>query len=183
MLLFGLFCQLISSILLFCASLRDPGIIPATFVGDESAQALVDLKYQKIKRKADRIFYLNVLDKPTPIVHRMKFCETCTIFRPKDAAHCNLCGNCVQGFDHHCVWLGTCVGKRNYREFLLFVASIIIESLYVMILSCMLLDYNRKYQEGKVLSRIFDGPGLAAVALFIYCFIVSLPVDNVLVTL
>ena len=54
----------------------------------------------------------------------MKFCETCLIFRPSKSAHCNLCNNCVSEFDHHCIWLGTCVGGNNYPFFIWFVISL-----------------------------------------------------------
>lgn len=36
--------------------------------------------------------------------------------------HCRRCDKCVEGFDHHCMWLNTCVGARNYRPWLVFVA-------------------------------------------------------------
>ena len=31
--------------------------------------------------------------------------------------HCHECRKCVQGFDHHCVYLQSCVGSANYRPF------------------------------------------------------------------
>jgi len=30
----------------------------------------------------------------------------------------------VLEFDHHCMWLGTCIGKRNYASFLAYLATV-----------------------------------------------------------
>ncbi|ETO36214.1 zinc finger protein DHHC domain containing protein [Reticulomyxa filosa] len=52
-----------------------------------------------------------------------RFCETCYIYRPTHAKHCPICDACVNGFDHHCPWVGTCVAERNLRYFVGFVTS------------------------------------------------------------
>ena len=36
--------------------------------------------------------------------------------------HCRKCDKCVAGFDHHCLWLNTCVGTENYRRWLVFMS-------------------------------------------------------------
>ncbi|KAJ1958205.1 Eukaryotic peptide chain release factor GTP-binding subunit [Linderina pennispora] len=68
-------------------------------------------------------------------VVRLKYCETCRIFRPPRASHCKYCDNCVENEDHHCIWLNNCVGRRNYRYFYTFVGSTVVLALYIASLS------------------------------------------------
>ncbi|CCW62101.1 unnamed protein product [Phytomonas sp. EM1] len=46
-----------------------------------------------------------------------KICPTCHIIRPPRSTHCQFCDVCMEEFDHHCGFIGSCVAKRTYRFF------------------------------------------------------------------
>mmetsp|Transcript_19850 Transcript_19850/g.14289 ORF Transcript_19850/g.14289 Transcript_19850/m.14289 type:complete len:132 (+) Transcript_19850:599-994(+) len=56
-------------------------------------------------------------------------CRTCKIIRPPRSFHCNECNACIEVHDHHCPWVGTCIGKRNHQYFLGFLISLLIHCL------------------------------------------------------
>mmetsp|Transcript_6624 Transcript_6624/g.19051 ORF Transcript_6624/g.19051 Transcript_6624/m.19051 type:complete len:291 (+) Transcript_6624:92-964(+) len=57
---------------------------------------------------------------PPDRASQYRFCDRCKVWQPPDGVHCPQCNVCVAGYDHHCVWMGTCIGKRNYRQFVKF---------------------------------------------------------------
>jgi len=66
-----------------------------------------------------------------PLNEYDRFCTTCYVVRASKAKHCSICDNCVNGFDHHCPWVGTCVAERNLRYFVGFVTSTGLLAMYV----------------------------------------------------
>jgi hypothetical protein len=49
----------------------------------------------------------------------LHFCPMCATYKPPRAHHCSRCNFCVLKYDHHCPWLGQCVGFFNYKNYLL----------------------------------------------------------------
>ncbi|CCF49310.1 hypothetical protein NDA11_007212 [Ustilago hordei] len=63
---------------------------------------------------------------------KVKWCETCGTYRPPRSSHCRVCDNCVENIDHHCTYLNTCIGRRNYVSFMVFLLTSILSALWVV---------------------------------------------------
>ena len=44
-------------------------------------------------------------------------CDVCNVLQLDSLRirHCYDCGVCIEGHDHHCPWMGKCIGKKNMR--------------------------------------------------------------------
>ncbi|XP_007248515.3 palmitoyltransferase ZDHHC14 isoform X1 [Astyanax mexicanus] len=97
---------------------------------------------------------------------KLKYCFTCKIFRPPRASHCSLCDNCVERFDHHCPWVGNCVGKRNYRFFYMFILSLSFLTIFIFafVITHIIMQSHKK----GFLTALKDSP--ASVLEVVVCF-------------
>lgn len=157
----------------FKTGMSDPGIIPRysaprdkiTLIHNEQKREVLifhELNPNHILAKE----VINVqIDKPESEWPRisLKYCNTCQIFRPPHTSHCSRCDNCVEGFDHHCLWLANCVGKRNYRSFLLFTISLLFTSAVFSLFESIFLV--KSWSTSSIISRVI------AIAVLFYTII------------
>ena len=63
------------------------------------------------------------------------YCSECQFYveRTLDCFHCDKCGICIEGQDHHCPWIGKCVGKNNAISFYIFTISAIFSMFYILL--------------------------------------------------
>ncbi|XP_055720458.1 palmitoyltransferase ZDHHC14-like isoform X5 [Salvelinus fontinalis] len=150
---------------LFRTSFSDPGVLPRA-TPDEAA----DLERQIDVANGSSSGY-----RPPPRTRevvingqtvKLKYCFTCKIFRPPRASHCSLCDNCVERFDHHCPWVGNCVGKRNYRFFYMFILSL--SCLTIFIFAFVITHVILRSHRYGFLNTLKDSP--ASVLEVVVCF-------------
>jgi len=66
------------------------------------------------------------------------FCNECKFYvkRSTDASHCDDCGICIEGLDHHCPWTSHCIGRNNTITFYIFIISTLFSICYIPLAFC-----------------------------------------------
>lgn len=54
------------------------------------------------------------------------FCRYCQAYVHWESIHCWSCQKCVARFDHHCPWLNTCIGVKNYGSFYVAIVCLFV---------------------------------------------------------
>lgn len=96
-----------------------------------------------------------------------RFCKKCQARKPDRAHHCSTCNRCVLKMDHHCPWLATCVGLRNYKAFLLFL-------LYTSLFCWICFGATTKWLWSEVLSEAQYTESLMPVNYILLCVIAGI---------
>ncbi|XP_074564499.1 putative protein S-acyltransferase 4 isoform X3 [Curcuma longa] len=134
---------------LFMTSSRDPGIVQRNTRppdGDEAYNATTP-SMEWISGRAPHLRLPRTKDViVNGFVIKVKYCDTCMLYRPPRASHCSICNNCVKKFDHHCPWVGQCIGLRNYRFFSLFISTSAFLCIFIFIFSWLnIIDQKKHY--------------------------------------
>ena len=115
---------------------ENAGPIDPRVLGGQSMEASEDEDEEISVEQAD----LPEISESSPdnnqsIVIEARFCTICNMEQPIRAKHCRDCDNCVALHDHHCPWVGVCIGEKNRRIFwwyLLFQFLLLWLSLYIL---------------------------------------------------
>lgn len=157
-------------VLLFLTSSRDPGIVPRAPHPPEPEDVLESTSLAESGGQTPRLRFPRTKEVVVNgVMVKIKYCDTCMIYRPPRCSHCSICDNCVERFDHHCPWVGQCIGKRNYVFFFMFVSSATLLCIYVFAISALYIKFIMDDDAKTVWEAMKKSP--ASVILMAYSFI------------
>mmetsp|Transcript_21648 Transcript_21648/g.26895 ORF Transcript_21648/g.26895 Transcript_21648/m.26895 type:complete len:256 (+) Transcript_21648:1-768(+) len=83
---------------------------------------------------------------------------------------CHHCGAEVEGFDHHCVYVNRCVGKKNYCTFLCLLASLATLQIFQFWIAATCLKQNSGFEEPWCLVTALVSAPLGIATFGLLCF-------------
>ena len=87
-----------------------------------------------------------------------QLCVTCKFVKPFGTKHCATRDKCVARFDHYCPWMGNTIGKRNHRDFVIFL---ILESFAMAVAFCVAIA---RFNEESPTERLRSTAGITCFA-------------------
>ena len=70
----------------------------------------------------------------------LRFCQLCEIVQPLRTKHCKECEACVAKYDHHCFWVGSCIGELNLRKFWLMLFFQVLTFSWIFLITILALN-------------------------------------------
>ena len=140
-------------------TITDPGIIPKISKNEQSqpdfdvtpkkrdGSITSDRSSEKLVRKAVRRFDEDCVALVQGNEVPVSRCRTCHVFKPPRSFHCTDCDACIEVHDHHCPWVGTCVGKRNHKYFLTFAITSTLHALQTAVICGLYLKLDKYVEE------------------------------------
>lgn len=97
------------------------------------------------------------------------WCDVCQVYKPPRSFHCRHCKCCVQVFDHHCMFLGVCIGKRNLFYYYTFELWTLIHSIFALTLQLVVI-VNQDYKSNWLIWGLAALTALITLMmLFLFC--------------
>jgi len=166
----GIFLAVCAWTCFLVAAFTDPGWVPY------SAEHEKELLYREASTGLP--MNIRVRDRKTGEEFSLKYCENCRVFRPPRTKHCYVCERCCVRLDHHCVWLGQCVGARNHPYFLGYLISILLLLVYGVVVCFLEIGFESE-QLGNGISGFRAAlvhrpfPAILALLVGVYCLFVG----------
>lgn len=93
-----------------------------------------------------------------------KYCTICHIEQPLRCKHCKTCDHCVATHDHHCPWIGNCVGERNRFHFFWFLQFQFLQLVTGLVICIRVVLWNHADDE-----RLVDNDQVLILLAFLIC--------------
>ena len=83
------------------------------------------------KEKSKYSNLLEVLDDKKDVIN---YCPINFFLMEENSKYCLICQNYIKGFNHHCYWVGNCIGKNNFNKFMTFICICILYTGYNLLM-------------------------------------------------